>query len=52
MSQIMDHLEIGDKLEFKGPRGDFELDQNEKRAVGETFCIHQAKESVAQILMT
>ena len=34
MSQIMDHLKIGDKLQFKGPRGDFSLDVNEKREIG------------------
>lgn len=34
MSQAMDKLKIGDKLLFKGPKGRFSLDENEKRAVG------------------
>lgn len=34
MSQLMDHLKIGEKLQFKGPRGDFALDLNEKRGIG------------------
>ena len=34
MSQVMDKLNIGDKLFFKGPRGDFSLDLNEKREIG------------------
>lgn len=37
MSQIMDHLNIGDKLEFKGPRGEFSLDLNEKRVLGDSI---------------
>jgi hypothetical protein len=35
MSQTMDKLKIGDKLEFRGPRGRFGLELNEKRALGE-----------------
>lgn len=35
MSQTMDKLKIGDKLEFRGPRGRFALDLNERRALGE-----------------
>jgi len=34
MSQTMDKLKIGDKLEFRGPRGRFALDLNERRALG------------------
>ena len=37
MSQTMDKLKIGDKLAFRGPRGRFHLDLNEKRALGEAF---------------
>ena len=36
MSQTMDRLKIGDKLDFKGPKGRFQLELNEKRALGES----------------
>ena len=42
MSQAMDHLKIGDKLQFKGPRGSFALELNERRAIGEAVLLpHQ-----------
>ena len=40
MSQAMDHLKIGETMDFKGPKGRFHIDQNEKRAIGETTSIH------------
>lgn len=38
MSQVMDKLNIGDKLLFKGPRGDFSLELNEKREIGQELA--------------
>ena len=35
LSQIMKHLNIGEELQFKGPKGRFEYDVNERRALGE-----------------
>ena len=35
LSQIMKHLNIGEELQFKGPKGRFEYDLNERRALGE-----------------
>ena len=35
MSQVMDKLKLGDKLKFKGPRGNFALELNEKREIGQ-----------------
>lgn len=43
MSQVMDKLKLGDKLKFKGPRGDFALELNEKREIGELQEYHQKK---------
>lgn len=34
MSQHLDHLKIGDKLEFKGPKGRFVYSANMKREIG------------------
>ena len=36
MSQIMDKLKLGEKLHFKGPRGTFALELNEKREIGQS----------------
>ena len=34
MSQYLDRMEIGDEMEFKGPKGRFEYTPNMKRAIG------------------
>ena len=34
MSQHLDHLKIGDNLEFKGPKGRFVYSANMKKAIG------------------
>lgn len=35
----MDSLKVGDSMSFKGPKGRFELDQNEKRAIGRPMSL-------------
>lgn len=34
MSQYMDHLRIGQELDFKGPKGRFDYSRNMKRCIG------------------